>query len=200
MLCILILLLQPGQLYSADGNKCTPNPCNSNAICHTTCPGGKWLNMKGFPVLCKCTVLNCVLQSTCLSSFLLNHQPLSQVTQSSVAYNGVPEKAIDGNRNNNFEHGHSCSHTKRHANHPSWTVTLPTQHHIAVVKVTDRLEARDRGRLNGFSIHVLDTIRGRPTRCATKVQITNGETKAIVCNAVGNKIKITAREYLVLCT
>ena len=117
-----------------------------------------------------------------------------------MAYNGSPEKAIDGDRNNNFEHGHSCSHTKRHkTEHASWTVTLPTQQHIAVVKVTDRLEKHDRGRLNGFSIHVLDTVGDTTTRCATKVPIVNGETKAVVCNAVGNKIKITAREYLVLC-
>ena len=124
---------------------------------------------------------------------LTRPQTRPQATQSSVAFNGYAEKAIDGNRNNVFEYSHSCSHTKRQ-NHPSWTVTLPTQHRIAVVKVTDRMEKQDRGRLNGFSIHV------GSTQCADNIQIANGETKAIVCNAVGNKIKITAREYLVLCT
>ena len=192
-LVILVLLLQRGALDAVGDIECQANTCSRNAVCHSTCPGGTWLDMKGFPVSNWLVIP--------IFTWHSNTYITSQVTQSSVAYKGYPEKAIDGNRNNNFEHGHSCSHTKRHtAEHASWTVTLPALKHIAVVKVTDRLEKQDRGRLNGFSIHVLDTESDTTTHCAVKVPIVNGETKAVVCNAVGNKIKITSREYLVLCT
>lgn len=56
--------------------------------------------------------------------------------QSSTAYGGAPSRAVDGNKNSNWE-GSSCTHTKRQK-HPWWRVDLQAIHNVNKVKITNR--------------------------------------------------------------
>ena len=60
-----------------------------------------------------------------------------RATQSTIAYGGDPNRAVDGNTNNKYAAG-SCSHTLGSAINAWWMVDLGYQAHITRVEITNR--------------------------------------------------------------
>ena len=59
--------------------------------------------------------------------------------QSSTAYGGVSSNAVDGDRNNTFYTGRSCTHTMPSTN-PWWAVDLQWSLLVGEVNITNRAE------------------------------------------------------------
>ena len=77
--------------------------------------------------------------------------------QSSVAWEGVAERAVDGNKNGHYHYAKSTTHTGR-AQDPWWEVDLGKSHDIDRVLLWNR---SDLGwtRLSGFRVQLLDEQR-----------------------------------------
>ena len=56
--------------------------------------------------------------------------------QSSTGFGGVPQRAVDGNKNANWN-GRSCTHTNKQ-NRPWWRVDLGSIQKVMKVRVTNR--------------------------------------------------------------
>jgi len=84
-----------------------------------------------------------------------------KATQSSVDWEGVPERAVDGDTTGDWEHG-SVTHTAEEAANPWWEVDLGAVHKIDRVVVWNRTDYSDWGlhlRLANFRLVVLDDKR-----------------------------------------
>jgi putative heme-binding domain-containing protein len=83
-----------------------------------------------------------------------------KASQSSMAYDGVPERAIDGNTSGNYFDG-GQSHTKEDETDPWWEVDLGAVRPIDAIVVWNRSEEDGRyaQRLAGFKVTVLDARR-----------------------------------------
>jgi cytochrome c553 len=79
-------------------------------------------------------------------------------TQSSVAFEGPPNLAVDGNTNGHFTDAKSTTHTKSEES-PWWEVDLAESGLIDRVVVWNRTDGGIGGRLNGFRIVLLDESR-----------------------------------------
>ena len=74
--------------------------------------------------------------------------------QSSTAYNGPPELAVDGNTSGVYSTG-SVTHTETEAD-PWWEVDLGEEHHLDAIVVWNRTDGNLEARLDDFEVHVLD--------------------------------------------
>uniref|UniRef100_A0A667WKP7 F5/8 type C domain-containing protein n=1 Tax=Myripristis murdjan TaxID=586833 RepID=A0A667WKP7_9TELE len=107
-----------------------------------------------------------------------------KVAQSSTSKNGVPEKAIDGNRANKWKQG-SCTHTKEDFK-PWWRLDLLKTYKVSYVTVTNRADCR-RKNINGAEIHIgnsLDDNGNSNPRCALISSIPAGASKTFSCNGM----------------
>ena len=90
--------------------------------------------------------------------------------------------AIDGNAANGWDQG-SCTHTNVETS-PWWQVALPQAHAIVEIEITNRGDCCGE-RLNGFDVLV------DGTKCASNVQIKQGETKTVPCTALGKVVRVS---------
>ncbi len=72
-----------------------------------------------------------------LSSVLIGNIARGKPTkQSSTGFGGVPSRAVDGNKNNQWG-GRSCTHTNKDRK-PWWRVDLKMEEQVKKVKLTNR--------------------------------------------------------------
>nr|XP_046256753.1 fucolectin-like isoform X2 [Scatophagus argus]XP_046256754.1 fucolectin-like isoform X2 [Scatophagus argus] len=126
-----------------------------------------------------------------------------KVTQSSLYGDGVPERAIDGNRASNWQQG-SCTHTQEDEN-PWWRLDLLKTYKINTVTITNRNDCCH-DRINGAEIRIGNSLNDNGNtnpRCAVISSIERGTSKIFVCNGMeGRYVNIVIpgrREYLTLC-
>ncbi|KAF3855677.1 hypothetical protein F7725_016400 [Dissostichus mawsoni] len=126
-----------------------------------------------------------------------------KVTQSSIAFNGNPERAVDGNLASVYNQN-SCTHTKKQRN-PWWRLDLQKTYRINTVTITNRKDCCS-DRINGAEIRVGNSLnaKGNPnTICAVISSIEAGTSKTFECNGMEGQyvtIVIPGREeYLTLC-
>lgn len=81
-----------------------------------------------------------------------------KASQSSVAFDGPAERAIDGNTNGDYEQAKSTTHTSEEAN-PWWEVDLGTEQTVDSVAVWNRTDGDVGVRLANFRLVALDTAR-----------------------------------------
>ena len=93
----------------------------------------------------------------------------SKTKQSSVAHNGIPERAIDGNKNPDYGAG-GQTHTNN-SKDPWWEVDLGKSYPVEKVEVWNR-EGGTASRLNGFKLELLD---GNRKPVFTKSRIREGQ-------------------------
>ena len=82
-----------------------------------------------------------------------------QASQSSTAYSGLAELAIDGNTDGDYKRGKSVTHTAKQ-NNPWWELKLDQGYELDRIVVWNRNENLHE-RLNGVEISVLDSNRKR---------------------------------------
>ncbi|XP_074518465.1 uncharacterized protein LOC141784525 [Halichoeres trimaculatus] len=127
-----------------------------------------------------------LLMLTCgiLEGVLLQNVALHQsAVQSSLAYNGTADKAVDGNRNPIFLNG-SCSHTMNESN-PWWRVELQRVFKVTAVLITNR--GRVGNRLNGAEVWIglsLDINGAKNFRCGVIAHIPDGQTIHVSCSGM----------------
>ncbi|XP_049913329.1 uncharacterized protein LOC126398150 [Epinephelus moara] len=126
-----------------------------------------------------------------------------RVTQSSVAFGGVPKRAIDGNQASIYGQ-RSCTHTKRERK-PWWRLDLLRTYKINTVTITNRKDCCH-NRLNGAEIHIGNSLNDNGNanpRCAVIRSIPAGVSTTFVCNGMkGRYVNIVIpgrRKYLTLC-
>ncbi|KAM9854484.1 uncharacterized protein ACBR49_003048 [Aulostomus maculatus] len=126
-----------------------------------------------------------------------------RVSQSSPYGDAAPERAIDGNRANNWPQG-SCTHTQ-HDLRPWWRLDLLKRYKITRITITNRRDCCHE-RINGAEIRIGDSLDDNGNanpRCTVISSIPAGFSKSFVCNGmVGRYINIVIpgrREYLTLC-
>lgn len=110
----------------------------------------------------------------------------------SEAHGGNANRAIDGNAAASW-HSRSVTHTRDHKN-PWWKIDLGEKLDIEQVKVTNRGDCCGR-HLNGFNVLVDDK------ECAKNVQIAQGQTVDVPCQAKGKEVKILiprSRDHVML--
>jgi hypothetical protein len=78
-----------------------------------------------------------------------------KASASSVAFDGAPERAVDGNTDGVYRNN-SVTHTETSSN-PWWEVDLGRTVHIEKIQVYNR--SHDGHRLNGFTLKILDENR-----------------------------------------
>ncbi|XP_064410322.1 uncharacterized protein LOC102354425 [Latimeria chalumnae] len=116
---------------------------------------------------------------------------------------GVPEHAIDGNKNSDFGYL-SCTHTE-HEMGPWWRVDLQQPYRISAVVITNRGDCCWE-RLRGAEIYIgnsLEMTGSHNPRCASISKVERGSTETICCKGmVGRYVTIaipSRKEYLTLC-
>ncbi|XP_039681168.1 uncharacterized protein LOC120574786 isoform X1 [Perca fluviatilis] len=133
----------------------------------------------------------------------LNIAQTGNVIQSSLYANGVPERAIDGNRASNWAQG-SCTHTNNDLK-PWWRLDLLKTYQINTVTITNRGDCCPE-RINGAEIRIGDSLNdngnGNP-RCTVISSMAAGTSQTFVCNGMeGRYVNIVIpgrQEYLTLC-
>ncbi|XP_035862418.1 uncharacterized protein LOC116049772 [Sander lucioperca] len=125
------------------------------------------------------------------------------VIQSSLGWNGVPERAIDGNRASIYGQ-ESCSHTQNDLK-PWWRLNLLKTYKINTVTITNRRDCCHE-RINGAEIRIGNSLNDNGNdnpRCAVISSIAAGTSETFVCNGMEGRyvnIVIPGRaEYLTLC-
>ncbi|XP_033983757.1 fucolectin-like [Trematomus bernacchii] len=126
-----------------------------------------------------------------------------KVTQSSVGWKGVPERAIDGNDASIYGKG-SCTHTSLQTK-PWWRLDLLKIYKINTVTITNRKDCCHE-RINGAEIHVGNSLNDNGNanpRCAVISSIAAGSSTTFVCNGMeGQYVNIVipgGKKYLTLC-
>eukprot|EP00118_Oscarella_pearsei_P028991 m.3415 g.3415 ORF g.3415 m.3415 type:complete len:2425 (+) comp9369_c0_seq1:116-7390(+) len=126
--------------------------------------------------------------ATCANQRVCSNLALKQPTrQSTTGWSGSSGRAVDGNRNGNYNGGRSCTHTLGQTN-PWWYVDLGFQQPVRKITVTNRGDCCHT-RLNGFEIWVGDdnTSGGTKNKKCTAKAIPNfgrGETRTITCDSL----------------
>uniref|UniRef100_A0A8C9XME5 Fucolectin tachylectin-4 pentraxin-1 domain-containing protein n=1 Tax=Sander lucioperca TaxID=283035 RepID=A0A8C9XME5_SANLU len=125
------------------------------------------------------------------------------VIQSSLGWNGVPERAIDGNRASIYGQ-ESCSHTQNDLK-PWWRLDLLKTYKIKTVTITNRKDCCHE-RINGAEIRIGNSLNDNGNdnpRCAVISSIAAGTSETFTCNGMEGRyvnIVIPGRaEYLTLC-
>jgi len=81
-----------------------------------------------------------------------------KASQSSVAYEGVPVRAIDGNTNGEFEVARSTTHTQTEKN-PWWELDLGEEKNVDSILIWNRTDPGVGERLADLHVHALDAKR-----------------------------------------
>ena len=79
-------------------------------------------------------------------------------TQSSTAFDGPPQKAVDDNTDGHYEKAHSVTHTAAEKD-PWWEVDLGQPQSVDSVVVWNRTDNQLQSRLDGFRVTLLDAQR-----------------------------------------
>jgi serine/threonine protein kinase len=106
-----------------------------------------WVSMKGR------TILN--LAEVQVFSGAENIAFQGDATQSSVEWNGTPERAIDGNTDGNFDKG-SVSHTNGKNKDPVWKLKFPREVTLNTIVLWNRTDPKYSDRLKNFTVSVRD--------------------------------------------
>nr|XP_049586217.1 fucolectin [Syngnathus scovelli] len=129
---------------------------------------------------------------------------VGKAQQSSLdIWNGIPQRAIDGNRASNWLQN-SCTHTNRDMN-PWWRLDLQKTYKINTVIITNRRDCCHE-RLNGAELRIGDSLDDNGNanpRCTVILSISAGQSKTFECNGMeGRYVNIVIpgrREHLTLC-
>ncbi|KAI3360841.1 hypothetical protein L3Q82_013064 [Scortum barcoo] len=126
-----------------------------------------------------------------------------KVTQSSQYEDGVPERAIDGNRASLWVQ-RSCTHTNNDMD-PWWRLDLRKSYKISTITITNRKDCCYE-RLSGAEIRIGNSLKDSGNanpRCTVIGSIRPGVSKTFYCRGLeGRYINIVIpgrREYLTLC-
>ncbi len=87
-----------------------------------------------------------------------NVAPSGKASQASVAWDGDPNRAIDGNTDGIYNSG-STTHTKENINNPWWELDLGAEKPIDEITIWNRSDGAFGARLEGFELAVLDSAR-----------------------------------------
>ncbi|XP_040020593.2 fucolectin [Gasterosteus aculeatus] len=124
-------------------------------------------------------------------------------TQSSVGWNGLPERAIDGNRASIWEQG-SCTHTQSEMK-PWWRLDLLKTYNVDTVTITNRRDCCHE-RINDAEIRIGSSLSDNGNnnpRCAVISSLAAGASQTFRCNGMEGRyvnVVIPGRtEYLTLC-
>ncbi|KAJ8415809.1 hypothetical protein AAFF_G00403660 [Aldrovandia affinis] len=105
-----------------------------------------------------------------------------KATQSSTAYSGGAERAIDGNRNPGYTYG-SCTHTEASTD-PWWRVDLLREHRVTSVTITNREDCCSE-RLDGAEIRIGNSMENNGNNnpvCAVVSTIPAGDSVTFQCH------------------
>ncbi|XP_010765257.1 fucolectin-1-like [Notothenia coriiceps] len=143
----------------------------------------------------------CEVEVTVQPSGTINIAKGGKVTQSSIAFYGYPQRAVDGNLASSYTQK-SCTHTRKQRN-PWWRLDLQKTYRINTVTITNRKDCCS-DRINGAEIRVGNSLHGRPNPiCAVISSIEAGTSKTFECNGMeGQYVTIVIRgrrEFLTLC-
>ncbi|GMH42299.1 hypothetical protein BSKO_10218 [Bryopsis sp. KO-2023] len=119
--------------------------------------------------------------------------------QSTTAWGGLSERAVDGNTNSLYGRG-SCSHTglgsnkrEERTNNPWWTVDLGASKIISRVRVSNRKDCCSE-RLTNFEIRVGDAsptgTGDQNAVCNSGLSVPAGETLDFACEGIGRFVTI----------
>jgi putative heme-binding domain-containing protein len=81
-----------------------------------------------------------------------------KATQKNTAFGGDPQRALDGNSSGNYGDG-GQSHTEEQTDRPWWEVDLGAEAPIESIVIYNRTDGPYGGRLEGFTLQVLDAER-----------------------------------------
>ncbi len=84
-----------------------------------------------------------------------NIAPRGKASQKNTAFDGVAQRAIDGNTNGSYAGG-SQTHTQENTTNPWWEVDLGDEFPIESIAVWNRTDGGFGSRLNGYTLQVLD--------------------------------------------
>ena len=84
-----------------------------------------------------------------------NIAPNGKATQSATSHNGVPERAIDGNKSGSYGDG-GQTHTPEDKPNPWWQLDFGEEKVIEKIVIWNRTEGNLGERLNGFTLKVFD--------------------------------------------
>ncbi|XP_037639889.1 fucolectin-7-like [Sebastes umbrosus] len=120
-----------------------------------------------------------------------------------MSHNGVPERAIDGNRANIWRYN-SCTHTRAEQK-PWWRLDLLKTYKITTVTITNRRDCCHT-RINGAQIRIGNSLNdngnGNPS-CAVISSLRAGATETFQCKGMqGRYVNIVlpgAKKILTLC-
>ncbi|KAL6108858.1 uncharacterized protein ACO6RY_12114 [Pungitius sinensis] len=120
-----------------------------------------------------------------------------------MGWNGLPERAIDGNRASEWGQG-SCTHTEGQAK-PWWRLDLLKTYNIDTVTITNRKDCCHE-RINGAEIRIGNTLSDNGNnnpKCAVISSLAAGASQTFQCNGMEGRyvnVVIPGRtEYLTLC-
>ncbi|XP_066270508.1 uncharacterized protein [Branchiostoma lanceolatum] len=123
-------------------------------------------------------------------------------TQSSTGFKGVPDRAVDGDRNPIYGRK-SCSHSTMERN-PWWRVDLGTSQCVDRVVVAKRLPPRFGKWLEGFKVYVGDNpnVMENPS-CGGKQSVAGKDLTTVNCGGLtGRYVGIALpgkKQFLILC-
>lgn len=87
-----------------------------------------------------------------------NIAPSGKAKQQSVAYNGAPKRAIDGNTDGGYDHD-SVTHTQEEVKNPWWELDLGGNQPIESIAIWNRTDGTYGNRMEGFDLTILDANR-----------------------------------------
>lgn len=126
-----------------------------------------WSGHSSAPAVVPCRYVQISLPgkgALCLVEVIVNSggrnvAPLGKASQSSTAYGGVPEKAIDRDRDGSV--GNSFSHTAENRDQPWWELDLGREYPVESLEICNRTSEGGKyvGRLEGFTLMLLDQSR-----------------------------------------
>ncbi|XP_066283060.1 uncharacterized protein [Branchiostoma lanceolatum] len=148
--------------------------------------GGPWANQ--------------VYQITAVNTTNIALNRLANQSSTDDRYGGAAGRAIDGNRNTDYD-GKSCTRTTNEPN-PWWRVDLGSTKFVDRVVVVNREDSSNR--LNGFQVHVGDNSRvmGNPT-CGGAQSVSSRDVVFIInCGGLTGRyvgITLPRKVFLTLC-
>ncbi|MFI1092588.1 alpha-L-fucosidase [Streptomyces sp. NPDC020917] len=120
------------------------------------------------------------------------------VQQHSIAYGGVPERAVDGNTDGTYTDG-SVTHTSETANQAWWQVDLGASTDIGQVWVYNRTDTPYNLRLSNFWVMASDNeftsadltaSRTAPGVTAVRIDGPNGDVRPVDLNGRGRYVRV----------
>ena len=119
-------------------------------------------------------------------------------TSSSVGWNGVASRVIDGNTGAGNFHTAACASTR---NTPSWIkLDLNMVHHIDRMEFVGRSDGCPE-HSSGWNIYIGNLGSSNDQLCKSDVDVSGGSVITIECDSEvsGQYITMTSIEYMVLC-